>query len=232
MKRILPTLAIGLLTLLPALVFALDGFPAFPMAFWGNITINGQSAPIGTTIRAYYGSALAGTVVVREPGIYGYTESAKQKFVVGEGTGAITFTFQSPTYSNGVETTGDSAVTYQGFTSGLTTQKDIAFTLATPTVLPLAISANGNGTFSATLSGATEASVISAGIATAVVIPANATISGPPTWNGKFVLPVAVSSYTLTANSGNTAMAVEVIEVGAGDTPLTIDQPVKLVFTG
>lgn len=43
---------------------------------------------------------------------------------------------------------------------------------------------------------------------------------------------IATTTFTLTANSGNTASAALAIEVGAGDTPITFDQAVKLTFAG
>jgi hypothetical protein len=72
---------------LAPIITVAQSIPDFPMAFWGTITINGSPAPVGTVVRTYYGSVLAGTVTVQESGIYGYTESTKQKLIVGEGTG-------------------------------------------------------------------------------------------------------------------------------------------------
>lgn len=129
MRHILPTLAIGLSMLLPVSASALEGFPAFPMSFWGTVTINGTAAPVGTIVRAYYGTTLAGTATVEETGIYGYTEPTKQKLVVGEGVGAISFTVQSASYSGGAETSGTSVITQSEFTSALTMQKNLAFAI-------------------------------------------------------------------------------------------------------
>lgn len=123
---------VGLLVLLPLPAFAFDGFPSFPMAFWGNVTINGTVAPVGSVVNAYYGSTLAGTATVQEAGIYGYTEPAKQKLTIGEGTGVITFKVISSGFNSGSETAGDSSITQAAFTSGLTVQKDLAFTLTPP----------------------------------------------------------------------------------------------------
>ena len=90
-------ITILLFTLFPSLVLA-QSFPAFPMAFYGEVKINGNPAPVGTVIRAYYGNILGGEVVVQEPGIYGYTESTKQKLLVGEGEGEIIFKLQNPLF--------------------------------------------------------------------------------------------------------------------------------------
>jgi len=105
-------------------------FPAFPMAFWGEVKINGNSAPVGTIIRAYYGSFLGGEVVVRENGVYGYLESTKQKLIVGKGDGLITFKFQSSNFNNGIETAGNDPQTYPGFTSGVSIRKDLNFLIS------------------------------------------------------------------------------------------------------
>src|SRR3989338_6802253 len=105
MERGVAGVVIGLLTLLPASGFALDGFPAFPMAFWGNVTTNGTAAPVGSVVRAYYGSTLAGTATAQEEGGYGYNAPTKQKLVVPDGPGAITFKIQSSGFNSGSETT-------------------------------------------------------------------------------------------------------------------------------
>jgi len=114
------------LFLLPVASFA--AMPAFPMAFWGTITLNGNPAPVNTVVRAYYGDILAGQVVVAEDeGIYGYTESTKQKLVVKEGIGELSFTFETPSINGGVETSGCTSVSYAGFTSELTVPKNLVF---------------------------------------------------------------------------------------------------------
>ncbi len=100
---------------------------------------------------------------------------------------------------------------------------------ATNSVVALATSTSEGG-FQATVPTATTASTTSSGIITTLAIPTGTVITGPSTWNGKLTLPTVTTTYTLTANSGNTAAAVEAIEVGAGDIPLTLDQAVKLTF--
>jgi hypothetical protein len=69
---------------------------------------------------------------VQEAGIYGYTEPTKQKLVVGEGTGSISFTVQSNSFNGGAETAGTSAITQSGFTAALTVQKDLGFAITVP----------------------------------------------------------------------------------------------------
>lgn len=110
--------------------------PDFPMAFWGAVTLNGSPAPVGTVVNAYYGSTLAGTATVQEAGVYGYTESTKQKLIVGSGSSTITFKVQSSGFNGGTETTGDTTQTHPGFTAGETIQKDLAFTYTPPAPPP------------------------------------------------------------------------------------------------
>jgi hypothetical protein len=78
--------------------------PDFPMAFWGNATINGATAPVGSVVRAYYGSQLAGIVTIQQTnGIYGENNPTKQRLVVGQGTGPLTFSIQSSSVNGGQE---------------------------------------------------------------------------------------------------------------------------------
>ncbi len=116
----------------PAMASA--AMPAFPMSFWGNVTIDGAPAPTGTVVRAYYGAELAGSVTTQEAGVYGYTEPIKQKLLVGEGDGLITFSVQKPSES---EVQGITPVTQSEFVSGETVQKNLAFvTVTAPTPVP------------------------------------------------------------------------------------------------
>lgn len=142
MKQFLTSLIAFSLALSPLMASA-SAIPDFPMAFWGAVTINGNAAPVGTVIRAYYGSTLAGTVTVQESGIYGYTEPTKQKLVIGAGTGVITFTMQASSFNNGAETGGDSAVTYAQFSSASTINDNLAFTITIPA--PSGGSSGGGG---------------------------------------------------------------------------------------
>lgn len=146
MKRTLYAI-LALVLLAPvSTIYALDGFPAFPMAFWGNVTINGSAAPVGTVVRAYYGSTLAGMVVVEQSGVYGYTEATKQKLVVAEGVGQLSFKIQSVSFNSGAETAGSPIVSYSGFISGATISKDLAFMIPVP--IPTQASSGGGGSSS------------------------------------------------------------------------------------
>jgi hypothetical protein len=130
--------------------------PNFPMSFWGTAKVDGSPAPSGSVIRAYYGTTLAGQVVLSESGVYGYTEPTKQKLVVGQGSGEITFTIQSPSINSGRETGGASPQTYSGFTSGLSVQLNLQFT--TPVLAQSSTGDGGGGSGSGSGGGATLAS--------------------------------------------------------------------------
>ncbi len=143
MQRLL-TYTLALLVVTPFFAAA-QTIPAFPMAFWGNVTINGTAAPVGTVVRVYYGSTLAGEVTVQDAGVYGYTELTKQKLVVAEGAGELTFKVVASGFNGGAETGGTSAITHSGFIAGNTTQKDLAFTIAVPSPTPPPASGGGGG---------------------------------------------------------------------------------------
>ena len=98
------------------------------MAFYGNVTINGTKAPDGTVVKVYYGSTLAGQSTVDSSGAYGYVSSTAKKLLVSEGTGVITFKFQSASILSGLENVGTTAISYAGFEENLTVNKDLAFT--------------------------------------------------------------------------------------------------------
>lgn len=181
MRKILLT---GLLFLAPVLASA-QTIPDFPMAFWGTATINGSAAPVGTVIRAYYGSVAAGEATVQESGIYGYTQPTKQKLVTGNGTGEITFRFQRPGES---ETGGTTAITHAGFVSGETVEKNLAFTVAQP-------ASTGSGGGSPSSSSGSSGSGGSGGSG-----------GGSPTPQ---VLGASTTAATSTATTTNAASALE-----------------------
>ncbi len=117
-------------------------FPDFPMAFWGDVTINGGAAPAGSVVRVYDSTnTLVGEVSLIESGVYGYTEPTKQKLVVGESVGPLQFSIKSSQVNGGVETRGSSQVTHSEFISGETFKKDLAFT----TTVPSASAGSGGG---------------------------------------------------------------------------------------
>ena len=120
--------------LLPVTVLA--SIPAFPMAFWGTASIDGVFAPAGAIVRVYDGSIEVGKATVQNNGVYGYTEPTKQKLVVGEAGGVLTFTIQDLSVNGGVETQGLTVITHSSFVSGETVNKNLSFTTKTTVVNP------------------------------------------------------------------------------------------------
>jgi hypothetical protein len=125
-----------LLSLLLVPLSAFAAVPAFPMAFYGGATINGTVAPVGTIIKSYYGTTLAGQVTITETGTYGYNNPTKQQLLVSEGTGTIKFTVITPSINSAVETEGDAPQTHSAFASGESMSKTLAFTWTAPTPPP------------------------------------------------------------------------------------------------
>lgn len=118
------------LIIFPSISFA-SVMPKFPMAFYGNVTINGTKAPEGTIIRTYctnHADTVFGQSIVDSSGNYGYIDSLSKKLLVGECSGTIIFRFETPSILSGVESTGTTAISYTGFEEGLTINKDLAFT--------------------------------------------------------------------------------------------------------
>jgi hypothetical protein len=116
-------------------------FPAFPMAFWGTVNINGNAAPAGIVIEAFYSnSVLAGEVTISNSGTYGDNNSTGEKLLVSEGTGPITF----EVVVNGSATPGLNPQTETSFVSGLTEEKDLNFNILTPAA-PVTVSGGGGG---------------------------------------------------------------------------------------
>jgi hypothetical protein len=70
--------------------------------------------------------------------------------------------------------------------------------------------------------------------AATVSISASTTVTSSDTsWNGIITAPVATSTYAApTPVTGQTTTVAAAIEIGAGNTPLSFSNPVKLVFTG
>jgi hypothetical protein len=118
-----------------------ESFPDFPMAFYGQATINGNPMTSGYTIRAYYGSELGGEVKVQDNGVYGYTDLNKQRLVVKKGSGTITFKFVD---LSGAEKEGNTNLSYPSFTSGDVVERNLAFT-TTVTASPSGGGGGGGG---------------------------------------------------------------------------------------
>ncbi len=115
------------LFLLPFISSA-QSLPKFPMAFYGEVTIDNIVAPAGTVVKAYYGNTFAGESTVDSSGAYGYASSTANKLLVGEGSGIITFTFQSASILFGQESLGNITLSHSGFEEGISVLKNLNFT--------------------------------------------------------------------------------------------------------
>jgi hypothetical protein len=136
--------------------------PPLPHAFYGDVTINGNPAPVGTQVEARGEGVRTGIpgnpIVTTEVGKYGSADPLGTKLVVqGNIADGATLTF----YVNGVST-GQTATWHSGETS----RKDLAVTITVvpPTVVTSA--ATAIGTTTATLNG----SLTNLGTATSVQV--------------------------------------------------------------
>jgi len=110
----------------PVFCMAYETFPFFPIAFWGNATVDDEPLPTGTIIKAYCGNSLIGEITMVENGIYGYTEAAKNKLLVSNCDSDILFKYLPQGRSK--DLTGGVEVKYtEGFVSGTTINKDLNF---------------------------------------------------------------------------------------------------------
>ena len=89
--------------------------------------------------------------------------------------------------------------------------------------------------------GATSTTVTNTVTITAQTNTGNATISIPAgitmtangdSWDGIINLPQPVTSPVVTPSTGHTASVVSSIEIGLGDTPMTFDKGVRILFPG
>jgi len=125
--------------LFPIFCLANTPFPSFPMAFWGNATADNEPLPAGTIIRAYCNNDLIGEVTMVEDGIYGHTESTKNKLLVSSCDDGIFFKYLLPGTE---EQTGGVEIKYtKGFVPATTINKDLNFTTTRSCDIP-----NGIGT--------------------------------------------------------------------------------------
>ncbi|MCX6820284.1 MAG: MBG domain-containing protein [Candidatus Adlerbacteria bacterium] len=100
------------------------------------------------------------------------------------------------------------------------------------TVESIATSTNPDMTVSGTITNASQTSGHGVGLTVVVDIPADITVTGTSTWDGTFTLPTVTTNAFIVGTAGTVITSIEAIEIGAGDTPLSLDKAVKLTFAG
>lgn len=236
----LNSLLIFLSVILTASSFSLYAMPVFPMAFYGVSTIDGVAAPVGTSIRAYDASStLLGEVTLTEAGVYGYDNALKQKLIIKEGKGAITFTFKTATKNNNEETTGSSTQMYASFISGVAVQKDLAFTVGVATIAPT--TGGGGGSSGGVSSSGGGSSGGGGGYSGAVSSGGNVTTTqNQQTTQPTASTPYATKNVTTTIQSGvattTTVTFTKTLTVGVKDKEVLALQKIlvkeKLLIAG
>ena len=131
MRKAIVFIALAFLLMLGATPVYADGVPPLPGAFYGDVTINGSSAPIGTTVEARGSGALTGIegnpITTTERGKYGSSDPLEPRLIVqGDIEEGATITF----YVNGrLATTNPATVEWH---SGETTRVNLSVTIAAP----------------------------------------------------------------------------------------------------
>lgn len=112
--------------LLPVFALIANEFPSFPMAFYGEATLNGELLPSNAKVRAYCGSEIIGEVILRERGVYGYDDLTKQKLLISSCAENIIFQYSledEESFSAGGEILNYDS----GFIAGKILEKDLHF---------------------------------------------------------------------------------------------------------
>ena len=86
-------IALSILMILSGMVamVSADGVAPIPNEFYGNVTLNGADAPVGTVINAYINEELRGTIEVTTAGEYGMSDMNYLKVTRNDGE-TISFT--------------------------------------------------------------------------------------------------------------------------------------------
>ena len=243
MKRIIILLA---LLLIPSAAYGMEGFPAFPMSFYGTVAADGSYLTAGNKVRAYCGSDLVGEATVASNGVYGSASVTGAKLLVKQNAcSEIVFKY----YDGKTEKSGLEKVSYSGaFSAGTAVNSNLSFktkieytVAANSTEIPV----NGNNTVTTTInvpleynsstinisaltsvSGnttmATLPGAIAIGAVTAignvdVAIPAGTVVTaGSATWNGVINLPQVKSNGSVSVTPDTNKNATVVTAVEIG----------------
>lgn len=202
---------------LPSLAFAAPGIPE---QFYGAVQYDSGITSSGLTINAIVNGAVVATTVTQNGGSYG---SSPSLFFVPDTNGTLAGTTITFTV-NGIAAAQTATFANAALTQLNLTIHDASLSVTTTT--------NGDGTKSGVQTNAVTSTT--SGGSLVIAMPANLTISGPSGWDGKVTLPTATTTYVAppTASGFNAPSVTSAIEIGAGDTPLTLNQAVKLTFSG
>ncbi|MEI7720249.1 MAG: peptidoglycan-binding domain-containing protein [bacterium] len=101
------------------------------------------------------------------------------------------------------------------------------------TTVTVATAPNPDGSKTGTVAGATTATETTPAGNVTVATPPSLQVTGPAGWTGDITLPtITTTTVAPVADSGNNASAVSSIVVGFGDSLLTFNKGVRLVFAG
>ncbi|OGG76753.1 hypothetical protein A3B35_03000 [Candidatus Kaiserbacteria bacterium RIFCSPLOWO2_01_FULL_54_24] len=143
--------------------------------------------------------------------------------------GAVT-----PVVSGSVDTNavGTYALTYTATDAAGNTSSVVRNVVVSATSLEVVTTSSGDAQTGTLTNAATLSTTTASGNVT-IAMPANLTVSGPSGWDGTIDLPTSIStSVAPVGDSGSTASAVSTIEIGFGNSLLTFDKGVRLLFAG
>ena len=143
MKRLLIILALAAFVLVP--LATANTPPQPPHQFFGEVTINDQPAPAGTSITARVGGSVYGSTITTTPGEYG---TGDRIFYVETADGQ---NFNGRSVAFYVD--GELARTYAPYENGQSTQLDLSITREEETTTPPATGGGGGGGGVATAGG-------------------------------------------------------------------------------
>ncbi|MBI3572443.1 peptidoglycan-binding protein [Candidatus Kaiserbacteria bacterium] len=136
-------------------------------------------------------------------------------------------------YSDGWCNQSNSTLSGCEKTPAFVTETTFDFEPDPPGVLPIfVLASNSDGSLSATVPSATDATTTASGVDITISVPSNTTITGPAGWDGVVNLPQVAVTFTAPSDPNSTDTVISAIEIGAADTPLTFDKAARLLFAG
>ena len=231
-------------------------FPSFPMAFWGNVTLNSSPLVSGSSVAVYCGDSLVGQVMLLEDGVYGYEDAIKQKLLVSNCAGKMIFKYILR--GTDVPLVGSEELSYSGFVEGAVVQKDMSFVSnriapdgetgnvninnQTPLVVVSDVQLPVNAVIASGTSnpGVDVSSLVDNGVAVLpeinivsnnasnvnVNIPANTTVNSTGNWDGVIAAP---TNTTVTIPGG---VPYTAIQIGFSGGKLSFNKAVRILIPG